>query len=148
MRYNNARIAADEAARRLRVLEPDWKPTPGVYETPEGAIAQIESELREAETRYREILRDAIPGTKPEWGVNRLRKELSRQGYVMIKPAVRSPGIIYENMATGEQIRIMDRARKRHRNDSNQKHNNKYYYRYRSGDDQKWGGAVTIPDKK
>ena len=130
----------------MRKLEPDWKPTPGAYENFDGAIRQVEAEARQAEGRYREILRDAIPGTNPEWGVTRLRKELTKQGYILLKPTT-GRGLIYENLATGEQVRIMDRPRQRFRKDNMQKHYNDYYYRYRTGKDQRWQSHITIPDK-
>jgi hypothetical protein len=113
----------------------------------EGRIAHQEATADAAETRLAEILRDAIPNTNPSWGISRLRKELNDRGYVF-KEETRAPGFLYENPITGEQVRIMERPLKVYRTDPNQKHFNDYYYRYRTGEDQGWGSAITVPNKR
>jgi hypothetical protein len=98
-----------------------------------------------ANTRLAEITRDAIPNTNPSWGVNRLRKELGDQGYLLAKPA-RGAGIILENPSTGEQVRLMEQPSRRFSTDSPQKHFNDFYYRYKPPNGP-WGSHITIPNK-
>ena len=91
-----ARLAVAEGwaqtqIQRVRVLDPEWHPTPSFVESAEGAIARAEGEAREAEARLAELTRDAIPNTNPEWGVNRLKKELYNHGYVF-EEQTRAPG--------------------------------------------------------
>ncbi len=95
-RYSIAEAQAREALRRVRVRDPDWEPTPSLIETAEGAIRAREGELAEASARLRELLRDAIPNTNPDWGVNRLRKELTRRNLEYQGPT-RDPGILMKN---------------------------------------------------
>jgi hypothetical protein len=128
-------------------LDPDWRPPQSVWESIEGQIRHHEATAEQAEARLAEILRDAIPGTNPSWGVNRLRKELNDRGY-FFKQQTRDPGYLYENPQTGEQVRIMERPRSGpHRTESRQKFHNEYYYRYRRGGDQGWGALITVPNK-
>ena len=112
----------------------------------ENRIAHQEATAEAAEGRLAEILRDAIPDTNPSWGVNRLRKELNDRGYVF-KETTDSPGFLYENTSTGEQVRIMEQPLRAFRTDPPEKHFQDFYYRYRTGDDQKWGSPVPIPNK-
>jgi Phage portal protein len=107
---------AQETIRRVQERDPEWRPAPSFVESAEGAIARAEGEAREAEGRLRELLRDTIPSTNPEWGVNRLTKELYDRGYVF-KEITRAPGSFYENPTTGEQVRIMERPSQVNRND-------------------------------
>jgi hypothetical protein len=147
-RHDAAAARAREAVRRLRELEPTWQ-GPQSLTGPhniEGRIAHHEATARAAEARLAEILRDTIPNTNPSWGINRLRKELNDQGYIFKEPTD-SPGWLYENPRTGEQVRIMERPPRTYRTDPEQKHFNDFYYRYRSRDDQRWGSAVTVPNK-
>lgn len=145
MRLSNATNAANRALAKVREVNPSWSPSPSIFETIEGAIAAREAEARQAEKYYRELYRDAIPNTNPSWGVNRLRKELYRQGY-SLKGAARSDGFIYRN-AFGAEIRILNRPLKRYRTDPPQKFWNEFYYRFRPGKDQGWGDHIPIPDK-
>ena len=137
---------AQEAVRRVRERDTEWRPSPSVVETAEGAIARAEGEAREAEGRLRELLRDAIPNTSPDWGINRLGKELRTQGYTFEGPAAGTGGI-YRRSQSGEEVRVMQRPPKRYRKDSPQKHGGEYYYRYRKSDDQRWGAPIAIPNK-
>lgn len=99
------------------------------------------------EARLAEILRDALPNANPLWGVNRLRKELGERGYVF-KEQTSSPGALYENPSTREQVRLMQRpAGSTGRADPTQKFLNEYYYRYRANENAPWGRHVTVPDK-
>lgn len=90
-RYSIAEAQAREALRRVRARDPDWTPTPSLTETAEGAIRAREGEAAEATARLRELLRDAFPNANPDWGVNRLRKELTRRSLEFQGPT-RDPG--------------------------------------------------------
>jgi hypothetical protein len=63
-----ARLAVAEgfwrdAVSRVQAVDPDWKPTPGIYETVEGEIADLEAQTQEAEDRLRQLARVGIgPG--------------------------------------------------------------------------------------
>ncbi len=148
MRLNNARLWAEAEAETLRELDRDWRPTQNLLDPSnvESHIRAYEAEARAARDRYADILRDAIPGTNPTWGVNRLRKELNQQGY-LFKEATDSPGWLYEKPQTGEQIRIMERPTRTWRTDSPQKHYNDYYYRYRPSRNAPYGSHISIPNK-
>ena len=70
---------AQRAIDRVRELDPKWEPPQSFLSREsniEPRIQHQETMLRAAEARLAEITRDAIPGTNPSWGVNRLRKEL------------------------------------------------------------------------
>ncbi|MEM7248107.1 MAG: RHS repeat-associated core domain-containing protein, partial [Acidobacteriota bacterium] len=81
------------------------------------------------------------------WGRNRLVKELHDQGFVLDRPTNSGNGLIYRNLETGTEIRIMPRPTRRYRGDPPAKHLTEYYYRARSGPDQPWGPHTSIPDK-
>jgi hypothetical protein len=128
-------------------LAPAWKEPQSLTATIEGAIAHQQAIARAAEARYAEITRDAIPGTNPNWGGNRLRKELSDRGYIYKMPA-RGQGLILANPATGDRVRIMQRPeRPPHRQENRQKFYNDYYYRYMPSGGG-WGAPITIPNKR
>ncbi len=145
MRLSNATNTANREIARVREVDPEWRPSVSAFETIEGAIAAREAELREAQSRIKELYKDAIPNTNPSWGVNRLRKELNNRGYKFEKPP-RSEGFIYSN-PLGEEVRIMRKPQRRYRTDPVQKFLNEYYYRYRPSEDKAWGRHITIPDK-
>jgi HK97 family phage portal protein len=145
MRLSIATSAANAATARVREIDPNWRPSAQAYESIEGAISAREAEAREAETRFQELRRDAVPNTNASWGVNRLRKELNNQGYRFVEPTD-AEGYLYRNDA-GAEVRIMKRPNAQYRTDPFQKHQNDYYYRYRSGVDQGWGQHTTIPEK-
>jgi hypothetical protein len=109
-------------------------------------IRHHEQTAQAAQARLAEITRDAIPGSNPSWGVNRLRKELNDMGY-RFKDPTDAPGVLYEHATNGAQVRIMERPPRVYRKDSPQKHYSDYYYRYRPGNDQQYGSHITIPDK-
>ena len=148
IRLSNATNAANGALARVREIDPSWRPTPSVYESAEGAIAARQAEFREAQSRLVELLRDAIPGTNPSWGVNRLTKELHDKGFQLVGPARKPTGLIYINPSTGERVRIMQRPQRRYSTEPDQKHNNDYYYRYQPGKGKQEGGHITIPNKR
>jgi hypothetical protein len=116
-----------------------------MYETIEGEIEHLESVARQARERYDDLTRDAIPGFNPAWGGPRFTKELHNQGYTL-KSRARGKGLIYENLATGEQVRIMERPRRRKRPDPDGKHIFRKYYRYQPRNGS-WGAPIPIPDK-
>lgn len=89
-----------------------------------------------------------LPGSKPEWGRNRLTKELHDRGYVLEGPTKTGDGLIYRNPATGEEMRIMPQPnRVPYRGEPAAKFENESYYRYRPGPGQPEGPHVSIPDK-
>lgn len=141
-------VQARSAQRRLRDLDPDWRGPQSVTlpESVEGRIAHQEATARAAEARLADILRDAIPSTNPSWGVNRLRRELYDRGFVLRRPTD-SPGLLYRNESTGEEVRIMERPQLQHRSDPREKYTFRYYYRYRPGRGQREGAHTPIPDK-
>ena len=102
---------AQRAIDRVRELDPKWEPPQSFLPRDgniEPRIQHQEMMLRAAETRLAEITRDAVPGTNPSWGVNRLTKELYDQGYRLERPTD-APGFLYRNPTTDEQVRIMER---------------------------------------
>jgi hypothetical protein len=89
----------------------------------------------------------SIPNANPEWGVNRLEKELRDRGFMFQKPTD-APGKVLKNEVTGEELRIMERPSRIWRTDPAEKHLNDFYYRYRRSINDPYGPAVTIPNKK
>jgi hypothetical protein len=150
MRLNNAEILARDRIRKVRKFDPDWSPRPSIVETAEGAIRRAEGEAREAEARIREIFRDSVPSTNPEWGAKRLTDELRNRGYVYRGPAKKSPGQRYVDPRTGDEVRIMERPQTRRKSEAAQKHLYDFYYRYKPGAPKNapWGSHVPIPNKK
>ncbi len=104
--FNDLAAAATPLQRDLRKLDPQWK----------GPVSLVDPENRRADRTSSSLERSCqppgsrelstIPGTNPDWGVNRLVKELYARGYRLDRPA-KDPGLIYENPATGERVRIM-----------------------------------------
>ncbi|MCZ7595255.1 MAG: hypothetical protein M5U16_10335 [Hyphomicrobium sp.] len=115
-------------------------------QTAEGAIGRAEGEARAAEARMQELFRDAVPNTQPDWGFNRLTRELREQGYLFKEPTS-SPGQLFVNPRTQEELRIMQRPQTRNRNDAPQKHLYERYYRYRRSINDQFGSAIPILDK-
>lgn len=142
-----ARSEAVNAVRRAREQNPNWTATQQLTDpnNVQGLIEANRAVAQEAEQYLQGVLRDAIPNANPSWSVNRLRKELYRQGYTL-EGETDAPGLMYRNNATGEQVRIMERPPREYRNDPPQKHANDYYYRYQSGGGKRWGGHISIPN--
>jgi len=113
----------------------------------EGQIAHHEATAEAAEARLAEILHDAIPDTNPGWGVNRLTKELYDRGFFLERPTD-SPGLLYKNPETGEEVRIMERPLSQRPSDPAEKFTFGHYYRYRPGRGEREGAHVPIPDKE
>ena len=143
-----AEARAREATRQLRELEPTWVEPQSLIDSDsiEGRITHQEATAEAAEARLAEILRNAIPNTNPSWGVNRLTKELHERGFVLERPTD-SPGLLFTNSDTGEEVRIMERPPRQRRSDPQEKHTFEHYYRYRSGPGKREGAHVPIPDK-
>lgn len=143
-RLETAASQARYHATRARQLEPKWRGPASVTVTIRGEIRHLEAVARAAELRFRELTQGAIPGFNPLWGRDRLVKELYRHGYRLRGPA-RGNGLIYEKRETNERVRIMERPKRRFRNDLDAKHINQYYYRYRlSGERER--PHVPIPE--
>jgi HK97 family phage portal protein len=145
-RWQAADAQARDAVRRVRELDPEWRGPTSITGGVEGEIAHRQAVANAANQRYREILQDAVPGTNPSWGVNRLQKELYERGYYYEQPT-RAPGNLYRNPVTEEEVRIMEQPRREWRNDPPEKHHFQYYYRYRSAPGKPEGRHVPIPDK-
>ena len=140
---------AQRAIDRVRELDPKWEPPQSFLPRDgniEPRIQHQEMMLRAAETRLAEITRDAVPGTNPSWGVNRLTKELYDQGYRLERPTD-APGFLYRNPTTDEQVRIMERPMREWRTDPPEKHYFDYYYRYRENQNVPYRSAIPIPNK-
>lgn len=86
------RAQADAALRKVRDADPNWRPTPNLYENVEGEIAANLAQLREANARYSELQRTAkAPGefanqSLPSDGTNRnfsveARRQINEFGY-------------------------------------------------------------------
>jgi hypothetical protein len=150
-RFDIAQSRAREATETLRQIDPQWRAPqsftrPSREEGVETTIRRTEGVAQAAEARLQELLRDAIPGTNPTWGVSRLRKELYDRGFVFSRET-RAPGSLYQNPATGEQVRIMEQPHYRRRSDPQEKFNAGHYYRYRPDGNTREGRHVPIPDK-
>ncbi|HET6390781.1 phage portal protein [Hyphomicrobium sp.] len=142
-RLDQSELLAQRAIQRVRKLEPNWRPQEQAYETIEGQISANAAMARQAEARLSELSR--VPNTNPEWGLNRLRKELNGKGFRFSKPTD-AEGYLYRNDSNAE-VRIMRRPENRYRDDPLQKHENEYYYRYKPSPGKGWGQHITIPDK-
>ena len=147
LRLDSALAAARRETNRTRELDPNWQVPRSVTDgTIEGTIAHQEAVVRAAEARLAEITRDALPGTNPSWGVNRLRSELNERGYVLDRPAD-GRGLIYRNAMTGEEVRIMQRPSRRWSTDPSEKHTFDNYYRYRPVGGGPEGAHIPVPNK-
>jgi HK97 family phage portal protein len=145
--FNDLAAAATPLRRDLRKLDPQWKGPVSLVdpEKIEGQIRHLRAWNEAAAARIKEL--STIPDTNPDWSVNRLVKELYARGYRLDRPA-RDPGLIYENPATGERVRIMEKPETTPwRTDPSEKRANDYYYRYRRRDGAE-GAHMAIPDKK
>ena len=59
----------DAILRKVRAREPDWDPTPGFFETFEGAVAHEKAVIEEAEKRLRELRREEAEKWRREPGL-------------------------------------------------------------------------------
>jgi hypothetical protein len=146
--FNDLAAAATPLRKSLRDLDPQWKGPVSVVDPDniEGRIRHLQAWNEAAQARLRELSK--IPDANPDWGVNRLVKELQARGYSLDRPAD-GPGLIYRNPTTGEEVRIMRRpVSNPRRTDPPEKRANDYYYRYRRGIGKHEGSHMAIPDKK
>ncbi len=123
LRLDAATRQAELSARRTQELDPTWRAPQSAFTRNdlEGNIRHQDAIARSANERFSEITRDAIPGTNPLWGANRLTREMYEQGYRLERPTD-SPGLEYRNPAAGEEFRIMQRPEWRNRSDPPEKH--------------------------
>ena len=84
---------------------------------------------------------------RPEWGYNRMTKELHDRGYRLDSPTRNDKGLIYRNPETGEAFRIMEKPARHYRKDAPEKHENDFYWRHQEGPGKEWGPPNTIPNK-
>jgi hypothetical protein len=54
-RLDVARARAEDAIARVRKLDPEWKPSPSFYSSPEGLIRTYEASAAQAQTRINEL---------------------------------------------------------------------------------------------
>jgi hypothetical protein len=146
--FNDLAAAATPLRKDLRKLDPQWKGPVSVVDPDniDGRIAHQYAWNEAAQARMKEL--STIPDTNPDWGVNRLVKELQARGYRLDRPAD-DPGLIYRKPTTGEEVRIMQKpVSNPRRTDPPEKRANDYYYRYRRGTGKHEGSHMAIPDKK
>jgi hypothetical protein len=146
--FNDLAAAATPLRKDLRKLDPQWKGPVSVIDPDnvDGRIKHLQAWNEAAQARMKEL--STIPDTNPDWGVNRLVKELQARGYKLDRPAD-NPGLIYKNPATGEEVRIMQRPETTpRRTDPPEKRASNYYYRYLRGPGKHEGAHMAIPDKK
>ena len=103
--------AAREAIRRVRELDPNWRPTPSFVETTEGAIARAYANTREAEARLAEVLPWGF-GTYANYLAfgQSLRDGLRAAGYRDVGPMIRGSAVIGENFRTREPFDVGRRS--------------------------------------
>jgi len=82
----------------------------------------------------------------PLWGRSRLESEMRNGGFRLERSTRGEGGQIYRNNETGEEFRIMPRPSEVFRDEPIEKHLNRYYFRYRTNQDQAWGAHTTIRD--
>jgi HK97 family phage portal protein len=146
--FNDLAAAATPLRKDPRKLDPQWKAPVSVVDPDnvEGRIRHLQAWNEAAQARIKEP--SSIPDANPDWGVNRLVKELHARGYKLTGRA-RDPGLMYENPTTGERVRIMQKPETTPwRTDPPEKRANNYYYRYRRGLDKREGVHMAIPDKE
>ena len=62
-RLSAVEARAQEAIRKVREVDPEWKPPPSIYETVEGLIRAREADAEQAQARFLELQRNGIgPG--------------------------------------------------------------------------------------
>jgi hypothetical protein len=147
-RLSVATAEAQQAQRRVRELEPNWNPTPGMHSSDiEGQIRNQEARAAEATGRYNELTQGAIPGVNPAWGYQRLREELLNRGFEFRRPT-ESPGELFVNPSTSETVRIMRQPEQFRSYNQAEKYYGDYYYRYWSGQNLPLGSHVPIPSRR
>ena len=90
-RLTVAEARAQDAIRRIREIDPNWKQTPSLYESVEGLIRTLESDAQQAQARLSELARvgigpgpfagESIPARGPERNFTATeREEINRIG--------------------------------------------------------------------
>ncbi len=90
-RLDAAQVNWRDAMSRVHAIDPSWKPTPGLYETVDGEIADLEAQTREAENRIRQLASygigpgpfagESIPARGPERDfTDQEREQINRIG--------------------------------------------------------------------
>jgi hypothetical protein len=89
-----ARLAIAEARwesfrTQVRIIDPYWRPTPGVYETIEGGIADLEAKAQEAQAHITQLAAkgigpgpfacESIPARGPDRGLNTSEREQNNE---------------------------------------------------------------------
>ncbi len=65
-RLSVAQARAEEAIGRIREIDPNWKPSPSAYQSPEGLIRAYEADALQAQARVNELAASrALPGPFP-----------------------------------------------------------------------------------
>jgi hypothetical protein len=102
-RFAVAEPRAREAMRRVRDLDPGWRPAPSAIETIEGAIARANANTREAEARLAEVLPRGF-GTYENYVTfgQSVRDGLRAAGYRDVEPLIRGSAVTGENFRTRE----------------------------------------------
>jgi len=83
----------------------------------------------------------------PNWGKERLVKELHDEGFKLKGPSSSGGGLIYQHPETGEIYRIMPQPKRPpFRMEPRAKFENDFYYRYQANSNVPEGIHVTIPN--
>jgi hypothetical protein len=108
---------ARDALARVRLLDPNWNPTPGIRDTVEGEIAQTQSEAQQAQARILELSRlgigpgpfacESIPARGPgrdftPWEREQINRIGSETGCHTC--GIRTPGTLSGNFILDHQI--------------------------------------------
>ena len=102
IRLATSEAQAREAVRRVRELDPTWRPTPSLYEGVEGGIARNIAEAREAEARLAELLPRGFGSYEnyTRFGSS-LREGFASAGYTDVVPMMRGSSVTGESFRTG-----------------------------------------------
>jgi hypothetical protein len=93
------------------------------------------------------VLNRDCPGwVDPDWGVNRLKKELYNRGFRLLREADSGGGLLLIN-ELGEEFRIMPKPKGYYNTDIIEKHLNNFYLRYKKGRYATEGKHTTIINK-
>ena len=110
-RFAVAEPAAREAIRRVRELDPNWRPARSFVETIEGAIARANVNAREAEARLAEVLPRGFGTYGNYLGFGQsLRDGLRAGGYRDVEPLIRGSAVTGENFRTPEPFDVGRRS--------------------------------------
>ena len=110
-RFAVTEAAARQAIRRVRELDPSWRPRPSAFETIEGAISRAEANAREAQARLAEVLPRGF-GTYENYVAfgQSLRDGLRGAGYRDVEPMIRGSAVTGESFRTGQPFDVGRRS--------------------------------------